>query len=493
MKSSLKFTAIALLLGGVLHVQNLNAAASDGVDYGSAINPFAEKVRAIFASPGTPKEFATSIETLSRTPSNTNQEKRLLLNTLVSEVVKSERSLMFFEEAFAEDSKAKVFMAACIAAKQGRISGDITIRGLREELDNLTSKLERSTGDTINLRDQLNELIERVYQVYQTLESAAVRAFLPLTGPSVITPVEELAAYTVVASKPSTLPLAEQVYLLKVREHLGNPEKLEVSLSTQLDTLMKSVRNIASDVFTPESFSRAAFLVDVIPQVRGIVPIIGGYVQSISAQMDEINKEIRTHNTMFWTATPSPAQALELRELEARRNLGYAIFDALFGSMVKPTTIPGAVNDQSIANALASKVQTLHTTLSTTELSKKLIVKDDGSIVTINNDDFSTRIDPNSVPMLSMRTETTHFLKQVIGAQTLLQTTFAKSALVGFSELAQAKASLLPPPAPVAAEVVGLPIKTSTGTASMDDSFHDDEDGLVDPTTDSVTKEEAIV
>ena len=29
MKSSLKFTAIALLLGGVLQVQNLNAAAFD--------------------------------------------------------------------------------------------------------------------------------------------------------------------------------------------------------------------------------------------------------------------------------------------------------------------------------------------------------------------------------------------------------------------------------------------------------------------------------
>jgi len=99
MKSSLKFTAIALLLGGVLDVQNLNAAtyaSAAAVPYDSEINPFAVRVSRIFASPGTPKEFATSIDALSKTSSNTNnsnQEKRLLLYTLVSEVVKSELPL----------------------------------------------------------------------------------------------------------------------------------------------------------------------------------------------------------------------------------------------------------------------------------------------------------------------------------------------------------------------------------------------------------------
>ena len=52
MKSSLKFTAIALLLGGVLHVQNLNAAtyaSAAAVPYDSEINPFAVRVSRIFA------------------------------------------------------------------------------------------------------------------------------------------------------------------------------------------------------------------------------------------------------------------------------------------------------------------------------------------------------------------------------------------------------------------------------------------------------------
>ena len=88
MKSSLKFTAIALLLGGVLHIQSLDAA-SDGVNYGLAINPFTEQVRGIIASSSTSREFATSIETLSRVTSNTNQDKRLLLHTLVSPLFKT--------------------------------------------------------------------------------------------------------------------------------------------------------------------------------------------------------------------------------------------------------------------------------------------------------------------------------------------------------------------------------------------------------------------
>ena len=462
MKSSLKFTAIALLLGGVLHVQNLNAAtyaSAAAVPYDSEINPFAVRVSRIFASPGTPKEFATSIDALSKTSSNTNnsnQEKRLLLCTLVSEVIKSELPLMFFETAFTDDSaKAKLFMAACVAAKKGRMSSDIIISGLREELDVLTSKLGKRTDETrviIDLQGQVNELSEELDQVYETLESTSVRAFLPLTGPSVITPVEELAAYTVVASKPSTLPLAEQMYLLKVREHLGDPVKLGASL-TQLDTLMKFVRNIASDVSTPESLARSALLRDIIPQVQGIAPIIGGYMQSILGQIAAINTDVHSRRGYFVSGTPTPIQTLQLSELDARKNLAYSVFDAIFGAMTKPASVPASVDfraDQSPANVLTSKVQTLHTTLPLTVSSSAIVVKNDGSIATIKESDFLTGIDLSSEYMVSIRTATAELLGQVLGAQTLVRGTFATSSVTGFSELVEAKASLLLPPAPLA-------------------------------------------
>ncbi len=508
MKSSLKFTAIALLLGGVLHVQNLNAAtyaSAAAVPYDSEINPFAVRVSRIFASPGTPKEFATSIDALSKTSSNTNnsnQEKRLLLYTLVSEVVKSELPLMFFETAFTDDSvKAKLFMAACVAAKKGRISSDITISEQSAEIDALTLALEKRVGahtdEIIDLQGQVNELREELDQVYETLESTSVRAFLPLTGPSVITPVEELAAYTVVASKPSTLPLAEQMYLLKVREHLGDPVKLGASL-TQLDTLMKFVRNIASDVSTPESLARSALLRDIIPQVQGIAPIIGGYMQSILGQIAAINTDVHSRRGYFVSGTPTPIQTLQLSELDARKNLAYSVFDAIFGAMTKPASVPASVDfraDQSPANVLTSKVQTLHTTLTLTVSSSAIVVKNDGSIATIKEADFLTGIDLSSEYMVSIRTATAELLGQVLGAQTLVRGTFATSSVTGFSELVEAKASLLLPPAPLATAQVA----TGSDVNRLDTSSHSEGGVLVDDAaidtkaidTKAITTEEA--
>jgi len=504
MKSSLKFTAIALLLGGVLHVQNLNAATYASVvaiPSDSAINPFAERVSRIFASPGTPKEFATSIDALSKTSSNTNnsnQEKRLLLHTLVSEVIKSELPLTFFETALADDSvKVKLFVAACVAVKQARISSDITISEQSAEIDALTLALEKRVGAhtdvIIDLQGQVNELSEELDQVYETLESTSVRAFLPLTGPSIIIPVEELAAYTVVASKPSTLPLAEQMYLLKVRENLGNPQKLGASL-TQLDTLMQFVRNIASDVRTPESLARSALLRDIIPQVQGIAPIIGEYMQSVLGQIAVINTDVRSRSGLVWAAAPTPIQTLQLSELESRKNLAYSVFDAIFGTMTKPATVPAAVDfrtDQTPANVLTSKVQMLHTTLPLTVASSAIVVKSDGSIAFSGGVDFSTGIELSSEPMVSIRTATTELLGKVLGAQTLVRGTFATSSVTGFGDLVEAKASLLPPPpAPLAV----VPVALASDINHLDTSSHSEEGALVDDAaigTKPITTEEA--
>ena len=485
MKSSLKFTAIALLLGGVLQVQNLNAAAfdPDAINYDSAINPFAERVNRIFASPGTPREFATSIEALSRATSNTNQDKRLLLYTLVNEVIKSELPLTFFEKAFVDESvKAKLFIAGCIGAKRGSSS----IRELRKELDALASKLGKRADEIDWLQDEVNDLSDALYQAQQTLQSGDVRAFLPLTVPSAITPVEELAVYTVVASKPSTLPLAEQVFLLKVRENLGDPAKLGESIA-QLDTLMRFVRNIASDVYTPESLARSAFLRDIIPQVQGIAPIIGGYMQSILGQIAAINTDVQSRRGYFVSGTPTQIQTLQLSELDARKNLAYSVFDALFGTMTKPATIPAAVDfrtDQTPANVLASKVHDLHATLPATVASQKLILKNDGLVAAIGEADYATEVNLSLQFMIDLQQLTTDFLKQTLGAQKLVRATLATSSVTGFTELELAKASLLPPPpAPLAA----VQVVTGSDVSRLDISSHSDEDSLVNGVTEEAT------
>ena len=522
MKSSLKFTAIALLLGGVLHVQNLNAAtyaSAAAVPYDSEINPFAVRVSRIFASPGTPKEFATSIDALSKTSSNTNnsnQEKRLLLCTLVSEVVKSELPLMFFETAFTDDSaKAKLFMAACVAAKKGRISSDIIISGLRDELGSLTAKLEARANDTrviIDLQGEVNKLSEEtellqgeVCDLSSDLDKAKQKcklshAFDTPSEQSVVVPVATLPTYTVVKPELSTLPVAEQVYLLKVRSKLASQQEDLTASLVDLETLLQSRQTMALTTRSAENLERAAFLVDAIPQIRAIAMITGGYLKSVLEQINEINASVKARSTMFWRAYPEPLQVLQLKELEARKNLAYAEWDGLIGFMKKPQVLAsstGADNSLSsvITSVLVTKVQASLATLSETSASPKMVVKSDGLISIIGDTDYTTEVNLTSQFMIDLQQLTVDFLKQTYGAQTLLQSTFAPSALVGFSELVEAKASLLPPPAPPA-EVVVLPA-TATNTvinsSDMDDSFHDDEDGLVDPAAVAVIKEEATV
>jgi|694.fasta_scaffold91707_3 hypothetical protein len=525
MKSSLKFTAIALLLGGVLHVQNLNAAALTAATYGSvaaipydsAINPFAERVSRIFASPGTPKEFATSIEALSKTPSNTNQEKRLLLCTLVSEVVKSELPLTFFETALADDSvKVKLFVAACVAVKQARISSDITISEQSAEIDALTLALEKRVGahtdEIIDLKGQVNELSEEtellqgeVCDLSSDLDKAKQKcklshAFDTPSEQSVVVPVATLPTYTVVKPELSTLPVAEQVYLLKVRSKLASQQEDLTASLVDLETLLQSRQTMALTSRSAENLERAAFLVDAIPQIRAIAMITGGYLKSVLEQINEINASVKARSTMFWRAYPEPLQVLQLKELEARKNLAYAEWDGLIGFMKKPQVLAsstGADNSLSsvITSVLVTKVQASLATLSETSASPKMVVKSDGLISIIGDTDYTTEVNLTSQFMIDLQQLTVDFLKQTYGAQTLLQSTFAPSALVGFSELVEAKASLLPPPAPPA-EVVVLPA-TATNTvinsSDMDDSFHDDEDGLVDPAAVAVIKEEATV
>ena len=487
MKSSLKFTAIALLLGGVLQVQNLNAAASDAINYDLAINPFAESVSRIFASHGTPREFATSIEGLSRAPTNTNQEKRLLLYTLVDQVIKSELPLTFFEEAFADDSKAKVFMAACIGAKRGSIS----IRGLREELDVLTSKLGKRTDEIDLLQDEVNELsdgIEWLQRDANNLSSAldqaqqilkSLHAFAQPSEQSVAEPVSTLPTYTVVKPEPSTLPVAEQLYLLKIRSKLASQEDLTASL-TDLETLLRFRQLMAITDRSDANIERAAFLVDTIPQIRAIAPTIGRYLQSITGDILKINATA----TSGWFTAPQlgAVETLKLKELEIRKNLAYATFDALFGTMTKPATIPAAVDfrtDPGAANVLAKTVQTLHATLPATVPSQKVVVKNDGLVAVTGDAGYATEVNLSLQFMIDLQQLTVDFLTQTYGAQTLLQTTLKTSAVIGETELVQAMTMLCPPPAPLAA----VQVDTGSDANHLDTSSHSEEGALVELVT----------
>ncbi len=397
-------------------------------------------------------------------------------------------------------------MTYCEGVKMGSMTGDTVISELRIEHQTLVSKQQTRTDALTqqipSLQDEVNELSDEndllqsevcdlssdLDQAQQTLKS--LHAFAQPSEQSVVVPVATLPAYTVIKQELSTLSVAEQVYFLKVRSKLTSRDQLTTSL-TELETLLKFRQMMAITSPTAENLENAAFLVDVIPQVRAIAPIIGSYLQSITGDILKINA---TATSSGWFAAPQlgAVQTLQLKELEIRKNLSYAIFDALFGAMVKTTTVPAAIpfaTDPSAANVLASKVQTLHATLPATIPSQKLIVKDNGLISVAGDADYATEVNLTLQFMIDLQQLTVDFLKQTLGAQTLLNTTLNTSAMIQATELVQAKTILCPPPPPPAltALVTDSPLKTATITATnqstQDDSSDSDEDSFVDGTT----------
>lgn len=475
MKSSLKFTAIALLLGGVLHVQNLNAAT-----YASALDEITQEFKSSSGTFSTPKTFAASVSKLYKDVSSVSVEKPI-------EVLKSQLTGVILESSLTQ----KFLEEAREIAKEN-------VKGLFTYLLGVNAARIASEGQNIALRDTLGRMGSTLAEVQQSLEP--LHAFAQPSEQSVVVPVATLPTYTVVKPELSTLPVAEQVYLLKIRSKLASQQEDLTASLVDLETLLQSRQTMALTSRSAENLERAAFLVDAIPQIRAIAMITGGYLKSVLEQINEINASVKARSTMFWRAYPEPLQVLQLKELEARKNLAYAEWDGLIGFMKKPQVLAsstGADNSLSsvITSVLVTKVQASLATLSETSASPKMVVKSDGLISIIGDTDYTTEVNLTSQFMIDLQQLTVDFLKQTYGAQTLLQSTFAPSALVGFSELVEAKASLLPPPAPPA-EVVVLPA-TATNTvinsSDMDDSFHDDEDGLVDPAAVAVIKEEATV
>ena len=354
MKSSLKFTAIALLLGGVLHVQNLNAAT-----YASALDEITQEFKSSSGTFSTPKTFAASVSKLYKDVSSVSVEKPI-------EVLKSQLTGVILESSLTQ----KFLEEAREIAKEN-------VKGLFTYLLGVNAARIASEGQNIALRDTLGRMGSTLAEVQQSLEP--LHAFAQPSEQSVVVPVATLPTYTVVKPELSTLPVAEQVYLLKIRSKLALQEELTASL-TDLETLLRFRQLMAITDRGDANLERAALLVDTIPQVRAIAPIIGRYLQSITGDILKINATA----TSGWFTAPQlgAVETLKLNELKIRKNLAYATFDALFGVMVKGATVPAAVDfrtDPGAANVLAKSVQTLHATLPATVPSQKVVVKNEGA------------------------------------------------------------------------------------------------------------------
>lgn len=301
---------------------------------------------------------------------------------------------------------------------------------------------------TLELREEISRLQQEKDTVsltltglQQRLGSPEIHAFQDAAATPEIRAVETPPAFLATGTYTVQLPLAEQIFLLNIRSQLASRDGLGAAL-TALDTLLTSVRNIASNEKTPENLARASFLVDAIPHVKGIVPIIGEYLQSNLAKITAIDNAIKASG---WWGKASALQDLQLQELRARENLAYATFDALFGAMTKPSSVPSYVafsTDPKPANILASIVYTMHRNLPATVVSQKVTIKSDGTIASFNDAAFATGIDMFSDYMVSVRTATTDFTKKMLGAKELIKATFASAALTELTELPSAASVL---------------------------------------------------
>lgn len=471
MKSSLKFTAFALLLGGVLHIQSLDAASTEySLDTLSELS----QETGLFSGEQGPRAFAAYVEKLIDTT-----DKDALKQELIKQISSSSLPISFFEDAQASVTnkpKVKGCLSYCVGAKAGIVSTN-------EKNHDLIISLQTEIN---KLSDEIELLQDDVCEAHQQLKSPGVHAFSVISEQSEVVPAETLSTYTVIKPDTSKLSVAEQVYLLKVRSKLASRDELTASL-TDLETLLKFRQMIAITCPTTENLERAAFLVDVIPQVRAIAPIIGRYLQSITG---DILKTNATATSSGWFSTPQlgPVQTLQLKELEARKNLAYATFDALFGIMAKPSSVPSAVaftTDPSAVNILVSKVHALHATLPATALSEKLIVKNDGLISVTGVVDYATEVNLALPFMTDLQQLTVDFLKQIFGAQSLLKTTFATSSLLEAADLVQAKTLLSPPSL----------VPVSIEHYDLDDSEHnvDDESAQKDAPEEEVNTTTSLV
>jgi len=431
MKSSLSMTTIALLLGGVLQLQSLAAS-------GVSIDTIAAELgnsRGRYAAANGAEVFTSDLEAIiAKSP-----DQRTLREKLTTVIAESPLSAEFFEAA---RKKGTTTTKGILNYFEGlRTACPIVTDSLTTVRTALSDLQKTSTQEITELQSALEELRVTHTSLQQQLKNPAIRAFWDLGPASEIRAVETLPAFLATGTYTGQLPLAEQMYLLQIRSQLASSEGLITSLNA-LDALLTSVRNIASNDKVDENLARASFLVDAIPHIRGVVPIIGEYLQLILGKIKTIDDAVNARSTMFWKAQPEALENLQLQELRARQNLAYAVFDAFFGTMTRPSTVaaPVAFNiDPKPANILTSVVHTMHRNLPAITPSQRVTVKNDGAtagtIATINDAAFSTVIDMTSGYMTSVRTETIAFLKKMLGAKELVRITFASAALAELSEL----------------------------------------------------------
>lgn len=268
-----------------------------------------------------------------------------------------------------------------------------------------------------------------------------------------------LSAFVALLPNNSQLPLSLQMYLLRVRNALGDSANLSSALSG-IDDLLKDLQKMSID--DSANKPNAALLVRLIPQVKGISLAISEFLHDIKNQEKEIESKYPANSSLTsWLLRSSEVKksdvdSANLIELQARSKLAYVAFDSMFGVVQLPSSVNPSASfliDSSPKNVLQAKLHSLFAQLKSTG-SNTVLLDNAGEIHQVDQVKFkgvsaTSGLDRNSDFIVALRLKTKEFLSRISYAFTLLNATngykteglkafdfegAALSALVNFSE-----------------------------------------------------------
>lgn len=291
--------------------------------------------------------------------SQDDKEKEKLLKALVGIAI-IDSSVRASHEEFLTEAIARSFFAPNLFKN---ILPSLT--GKPEHTKLVESLIPLSEG--VALAAQYNKCLATIDEVVSAVDSRTLAFQIPNTLHITATDMPDTLNIVPVAS---TLPTWAQVYLLNVRRTLGSDD-LAASL-TKLDEVLQIAQQKAIFEKTDDSFQQAAALVSLTGTLRGVAPVISGYLRSLSTQITAIvpSKEKTVPGYVFgsyWTSSAkedTETQSRQRAALLSRAQLAVSAFDAFTGIMVKPVAVPPTII--GIASNLDRAVGVLHATLPVT-------------------------------------------------------------------------------------------------------------------------------
>ena len=495
MKSSLKFTTIALLLGGVLNMPCLDAAsaAAGAIEAPSHLEELQTSPKTFLAKfPHTDEGMLAFAKFADANPKLTKEVRTSLEREIFDD---DSIPTAFLTGAYEKaDRSGKLLLSLLVGVKKGSLYGLNNTEAFRERIAELeTLRLALSTDLDLS-RAALKLAVSALAE-----ERGALKLTVSAPSAVVVTP-EELPAFLVIDPSKRTPKnpdaLAELVSVLAVRAALGTPDlpKVLSTLKTIETHLRHAVADADGDELAKTAVATAHSYATLRSQLLVMAPKIDDFLVSHTAALSDISRAATT--TGWWAVVNfTPEQLLLNAEHRAGQNIAFGAYDGIFqtGTLASVVVPPQAVANKRSTNELfaallalkptqteavpvvVSGIEPTMRTFAATRIASVVpaVIQNDGLVLGIAS---SATVTP---ALVAIRKSTQEFLSGALGAAKVVGST----GLSGFETAELARASLVPVVAsPPVVEVVvasgGSNVPVSTGDdGTLTASSSDDDEG----------------